>query len=1662
VGRFIFASSPMIMDFTDRLKTADALKIIVLWSLDKDIEILIGEGKKARFACELFLGVRKRLLPDEEIAYYQDEAIDELNEEGVINQDKLAAKNILLLTEVVNTGSNMVNLWRKMRTMFPKSIFNTVSLFINSREIFNVNTVFSSRGFQLDVFGRKELWEPYTSEWIMAAPKIKQEFPEDYNTTLAAVINEVYEELKEGSSKSYIASSPAMREWGLLIGGGVGVYFKLKGNDVAAQWIVGGVFAAMYLWEVLTARPGSDDHEKIYAMYWQSPSRLLSHGKFVVNTAYRNASELPPGGLKASFTISCFGDLVRILSKHHEANERKAVRLNELIIDGHGNVARLAMAQDRSAVLNIQTLKDDEVVSNHLAEIGSYLEPGSTVFIYSCLVGRGQRGNEFMRLFAEKIFGDKPGRVMAYTTVTQTAVLKRKKIYHHDPQGRSYFTMSFADKVIDGIERVSRSSSPVESVDVLISKVQKAMLPLGDQNGSWKPFDTIVRQLKERDNVNIRVLAGPHAGKFIPKTTNESLHSLSWLKHHFVAHPRILSRGSCFIRDGSFSEEQRWFLQFALENIIQHVKTGIAVVIRYQKMTARGPNYIRLSVIDNGRGFGKFLIQKAIVDGSTSDHKNGQGIGLTVAVREYAPVSVIRTAKQGAILKWDEIESALFEDQFYFYKNDTQTFGTSVSAYYPVDFLCKKQMRGWGQGITKMLKRTMESPASSPVSAFGQSPAPTDRVEWVSLASYYLMRYPSCSKITSRLLMRSGVNPGRKSLRALMIRAAMGGCILIRIIPGYCCGGYINMSAKWWSWVSMILPDSWAILAMAVSFEPGGTDIISWPFDFRKATTSLRTFSSTRNRILADSGERNIIAGFDYFSRIVEGCLNMLFGELRIGIFDNILRQFAGFQHLQDKVYHNPRFFKTRLAMAYGRIDSYVISVMNHFCLFLKKEYSLFLRRSQGLIVSNAITQGHNNQDTSSPVVWHETVSTAGVDERFKSYNRQTGQQDNWLTKRASSPALIRLERNNLFTAVEGNDESVKNIFLTKEIKISSEVGRKSNCGFKADISNLNRQFVQINRDKSSVANHRVSNFSFSVIQPQIRGDRSKENRRARAAVNIGLRFKRPTGPLKSDLDNGVEASPIRFEGEYNFRLHRIWLNSSGAGTGRERGVSFGNRCRAFLTASLPRKTSPPQITILRRGYFLTRASKFSLTNMSLSKVFFMDLTFLTVTPSITSSLADVKIDSFDFNRQTGKLDNRITRYASSPVVWHETVSTAGVDKQFKSYNRQTGKQDNWLTKRASSPIENMKYPLEFSDEFIQFINHCHDIADHDLTLRISSGCGYGCIHCLVDSQQASMRHMPMEHIEKIVSALQGKIQKLRIDYDNDPLQHPDIVRILEGLKRSRIGLDQFFTKGWGSDDEKTRRRAEEIAENNLASVTLSYNFFDKTAVKRLSRVQLDSRISIRNALDGYFEFYREIVGVLYPVLSDINKLRVLNDYEPKEPTKKLFILQELLWNRLALEFDRTGMDITRLKGNNYLLPIGRARGMFNKKYLDPVSLSAFVIGPDNSFFFSVDKVFASCFKNEIRDLNPVDLLPRLYDRIQWEGIFEFAIPVFATAELGSLSSRSLIKLGNIFKVSDHASSPVKAGYWHGDSAGFSKNNELKEMFERFIKERRLIERLNE
>ncbi|MDP8229480.1 MAG: ATP-binding protein [Candidatus Gorgyraea atricola] len=160
------------------------------------------------------------------------------------------------------------------------------------------------------------------------------------------------------------------------------------------------------------------------------------------------------------------------------------------------------------------------------------------------------------------------------------------------------------------------------SVDQLILQAELSML-----QHDWPRFNKIVEELKGRKDIQVIVVAGP---KFINKEVNIDSRLLKRVDQREAK--KHLSKVNFEYDDFDDS-----FLRHTLDNIYQHVKDGVALVVKQIEMLETGATYSEVSVIDNGTGFidkegNKVSIERAFTHGESPGRGKGEGLGLPVTL----------------------------------------------------------------------------------------------------------------------------------------------------------------------------------------------------------------------------------------------------------------------------------------------------------------------------------------------------------------------------------------------------------------------------------------------------------------------------------------------------------------------------------------------------------------------------------------------------------------------------------------------------------------------------------------------------------------------------------------------------------------------------------------------------------------------------------------------------------------------------------------------------------------------------------------------------------------------------------------------------------------------------------------------------------------------
>ena len=211
---------------------------------------------------------------------------------------------------------------------------------------------------------------------------------------------------------------------------------------------------------------------------------------------------------------------------------------------------------------------------------------------------------------------------------------------------------------------------------------------------------------------------------------------------------------------------------------------------------------------------------------------------------------------------------------------------------------------------------------------------------------------------------------------------------------------------------------------------------------------------------------------------------------------------------------------------------------------------------------------------------------------------------------------------------IKSYKEPVEKVRLPKEIEGRAKLGGKSNFSVKQNISDFDRNPVDVNGDRGTVPDHCIKNFALGVVDPQVGRGLRKKNGHTGSAVHARLRFERALRAVQLNINQGIKVAFVSFVRKMKRFFHRlnkgtVWMNSSGPGTGSDNGTELGKAWRALRTASFPVKIWPLLITILWWENCSTNSAKFVATNLSLS---LMVLIFLIIAVSFSKCFYDSMI----------------------------------------------------------------------------------------------------------------------------------------------------------------------------------------------------------------------------------------------------------------------------------------------------------------------------------------------------------------------------------------------------------------------------------------------------
>ena len=115
----------------------------------------------------------------------------------------------------------------------------------------------------------------------------------------------------------------------------------------------------------------------------------------------------------------------------------------------------------------------------------------------------------------------------------------------------------------------------------------------------------------------------------------------------------------------------------------------------------------------------------------------------------------------------------------------------------------------------------------------------------------------------------------------------------------------------------------WAWAATDSSEVRGRTILTSCPEDLKNRITSARKFSSARNRMTVRQLDQMTVVR--HLGRVFQSGLDVLFGQLGVGVFYDFFGGFSGGEHLQNKIDHNAGPLKARFAVANSGIGGDIL-----------------------------------------------------------------------------------------------------------------------------------------------------------------------------------------------------------------------------------------------------------------------------------------------------------------------------------------------------------------------------------------------------------------------------------------------------------------------------------------------------------------------------------------------------------------------------------------------------------------------------------------------------------------------------------------------------------------------------------------------------------------
>ena len=190
-----------------------------------------------------------------------------------------------------------------------------------------------------------------------------------------------------------------------------------------------------------------------------------------------------------------------------------------------------------------------------------------------------------------------------------------------------------------GYELQEVDTSPSLFTDQLIREAKMSMPRSDEKEPDYTVFNEKVKELKKIKSLDVMVLS---AREFkYHKEVNVDYETYKWLNSKYL----------------ELWGKKDKFLFHTIQNINQHVKPGIVLIIQQERTTREGIKYTDISVIDNGRGpidkhnNARVPIEEIVRYGVSKGAGGRHGVGLTHAVMEAADLSIILTHGNTKLIK---------------------------------------------------------------------------------------------------------------------------------------------------------------------------------------------------------------------------------------------------------------------------------------------------------------------------------------------------------------------------------------------------------------------------------------------------------------------------------------------------------------------------------------------------------------------------------------------------------------------------------------------------------------------------------------------------------------------------------------------------------------------------------------------------------------------------------------------------------------------------------------------------------------------------------------------------------------------------------------------------------------------------------------------------